>query len=338
MKHTKKGANAHEDKPSKSSILFDDEKSGEVDGFKINEQFAKKFEYNQRRQLLEKGQQKYGDLDSGSESDEVEEEDDDGELINTRVEEKFLETIALIRENDPKIKQVTEDLFKDEDFESDGEAKNKIGKKLTYKDQIRENVLAGNIESSDDENEGQFMKKKAKSGETIYEEAQRLKKEFKKAANEESDGEGFVMKKVAGQVSDEEDTPENLEGASANVIVQRAQQKAKKEMNFVTDTDLLRRFYGDEKTLDKTDKFLRNYILLQCWKDKNGANVTKVQENIDNEDQARDEEMDAFEHMYNFRFEEGTGAYITTHQRTIEDSMRRKDDGRKDKRQEKKER
>ena len=40
-------------------------------------------------------------------------------------------------------------------------------------------------------------------------------------------------------------------------------------MNLVTDTDLLKRFYGDESKLDSTDKFLRNYILLECWKDKN---------------------------------------------------------------------
>jgi protein KRI1 len=48
--------------------------------------------------------------------------------------------------------------------------------------------------------------------------------------------------------------------------------------------------------------------------------------------------MEDFEQKYNFRFEEGTGAYITTHQREVEDSMRRKDDKRKDKRLEKKER
>lgn len=48
--------------------------------------------------------------------------------------------------------------------------------------------------------------------------------------------------------------------------------------------------------------------------------------------------MEEFESKYNFRFEEGTGAYITTHQREIEETMRRKDDKRKDKRLEKKER
>ncbi len=48
--------------------------------------------------------------------------------------------------------------------------------------------------------------------------------------------------------------------------------------------------------------------------------------------------MEDYEQKYNFRFEEGTGAYITTHQREIEDTMRRRDESRKDKRVEKKER
>jgi hypothetical protein len=48
--------------------------------------------------------------------------------------------------------------------------------------------------------------------------------------------------------------------------------------------------------------------------------------------------MEVFEQNYNFRFEEGNGAYITTHQREVEDSMRRKDESRRDKRLEKQQR
>lgn len=72
----------------------------------------------------------------------------------------------------------------------------------------------------------------------------------------------------------------------------------------MTDTDLLKRFYGDEEQLDNTDKFLRNYILLQCWKDKQGDGTSKLQEQIDAEDEQREEEMEAYEAKCNFRFEE----------------------------------
>ena len=59
---------------------------------------------------------------------------------------------------------------------------------------------------------------------------------------------------------------------------------------------------------------------------------------VDREDEERDEEMEVYEQKYNFRFEEQTGTYLTTHARDVPESMRRKDDKRKDKRDEKKER
>ena len=40
-------------------------------------------------------------------------------------------------------------------------------------------------------------------------------------------------------------------------------------MKLVTDTELLARFYGDnEDELDHREKFLRNYILNEGWKEK----------------------------------------------------------------------
>ena len=69
----------------------------------------------------------------------MEDEDDDGLLINANVEKKFLETIAMIRSNDPKLKETQGEVFKDEDFEEDDDdhivaKESKKNKKLTYKD------------------------------------------------------------------------------------------------------------------------------------------------------------------------------------------------------------
>jgi len=65
-------------------------------------------------------------------------------------------------------------------------------------------------------------------------------------------------------------------------------------MKLVTDEDLLKRFWGNDNQLDSTDKFLRNYILLEGWKDK-FKGVGKTQQQIDKEDEERDEEMEEFE-------------------------------------------
>jgi len=42
--------------------ITDYEDDDGINKFTINENFAKKFEYNKRRQLLEQGKLKYGDL------------------------------------------------------------------------------------------------------------------------------------------------------------------------------------------------------------------------------------------------------------------------------------
>ena len=58
----------------------------------------------------------------------------------------------------------------------------------------------------------------------------------------------------------------------------------------------MKRFYGKNDELDPTDKFLRNYILMEGWKDKDvdvdmpkGHNLKAM---VDDEDEARDDEMD----------------------------------------------
>lgn len=122
-------------------------------------------------------------------------------------------------------------------------------------------------------------------------------------------------------------------------------------MNLVTDTELLARFYGNDKELDDGEKFLRNYILQEGWKDK-GQNiklpksdrekplVKKVDTGIDDEDEKRGDEMDKFESKYNFRFEDPNAATITTYARegNEEETLRKKNDTRKQARDRAKER
>lgn len=230
--------------------------------FNINKDFAKRFEHNKRRELLDRGREKFGALIDGESESSESEEDDEGELINAAVEKKFLETIAMIRDNDPKLKKVQGELFKDSDFEQDSASdKGKEGKKLTYKDQIRSDVLkraAGGASSDSEEEEGGLFTRK-RQGETMAEEEARLKSEFKKRAeSDESENEDFLKRKQESEASE----PEDLERLKPDEVLVKAQRKAKKELKMETDTDLLKRFYGDESKLDQTDKFLRNYILL----------------------------------------------------------------------------
>lgn len=177
----------------------------------------------------------------------------------------------MIRENDPKLKQVDGELFKDSDFEAEAEGEKEKQKPITYKDQVRSDILkkarkGSSDGSEDDENDEGLFKKKTK-GETLAEEEARLKREFKVLADDDnSDGDDFLKKKK--ESSDSELEPDQVPNLKPEVVIVKAQKKVKKELKLETDTDLLKRFYGDESQLDQTDKFLRNYILLQCWKDK----------------------------------------------------------------------
>lgn len=75
--------------------------------------------------------------------------------------------------------------------------------------------------------------------------------------------------------------------------------------------------YGkDNKNMDHTDKFLRDFILKEGWKQQNDDdNYKKYQEKADQEDENRDDDYDRFEQKHNFRFEEANASYLTTHQR-----------------------
>ena len=124
-----------------------------------------------------------------------------------------------------------------------------------------------------------------------------------------------------------------------------------KEMKLVTDKELLARFYGKEADLDEDEKFLRNYILNEGWKDR-GQKIKMPKTDrekplvkgkddaVDVEDDKREDEMDQFETKYNFRFEEPNAATITSHAREAfdDETLRRKDDTRKQARERAKER
>jgi hypothetical protein len=136
------------------------------------------------------------------------------------------------------------------------------------------------------------------------------------------------------------------DGEEDEVPGEKKIEKLKKKLNLQTDQDVLAQMFGGKDNLDKTDKFLRDYVMNEGWKGGKGGDgedsdhyQTYKEKNekgevVDKEDEERDSEMDRFEAQHNFRFEDKNAAYLTTHARqAAEDSMRRVDDTRKQKRQ-----
>jgi protein KRI1 len=139
-----------------------------------------------------------------------------------------------------------------------------------------------------------------------------LKADFKSAAQaSDSDEGGFVVKGKRKDLSDSEpDEKEADEGTTGRLV---------------TDKELLARFYGEEKSLDKSDRFLRNYILQEGWKGTMRETDPKLIERADEEDENREDEFDKFEYAMNFRYEDPNAATITSHARNAlkEETLRR---------------
>lgn len=174
---------------------------------------------------------------------------------------------------------------------------------------------------------------------TLVEEERRLKEEFKKVVNADDSGDeefGGIFKKrektKAEEDKEEEDYLKWLAGKK-DTIEKEAQEKLKP----------LKKYWNSD-SLPSSEKFLRDYILNKGYTEaSNYAEIPTYEEIVgDNaplsEDEQELEKQAEFEHKFNFRFEDPDQEFIKRYPRTVESSVRRTDDKRKQKRQEVKER
>lgn len=277
--------------------------------FKVNQEFAEKYDKREKKKLLKKSKE----MEPEEESSEYSDEDSEGVLINDKVEQRFMETIARIRANDPKLKDTKDELFKDEDFEVEKIApKEKEEKPVTFKTMMAEKVkkkfgenLEKNIdevEDTDSENSDGEPKK-----ETDVQLQKRLKADFIAAADSDSDSDLLTAKPKSKS---------ELKKEKEDIDKYTKDQEQKK----YDEDQILKEFWGNsaQKKLTPEDRFLRSYILGEKWKEK----ADELDPQADEEDFERDSEMEEFEENYNFRFEERDGDKIRTYPRTIEDTYR----------------
>lgn len=126
------------------------------------------------------------------------------------------------------------------------------------------------------------------------------------------------MKKAKDGASSDSD----VEGQDSQIIEPKKSQKAG-NIKLESDKDVLNQLYGGDQDLDKTDRFLRDFILKEGWKANTMEEVDEdhyqkyraKKDKMDDEDEERDSEMDKYEQQYNFRYEEKNSAYLTTHGR-----------------------
>lgn len=294
----------------------DDDPAGGVE-LKINEEYARKFEHNKKREELQrrkssslrkvqrltpemivdekyKNKRKWLDSESedgsleesgGDESSSDEEEDEFGEFADEVADKDILATIQAIRSKDPRIYDGQTRFFKsasmDEGVGYGKEDKEKKGRPMYLKDYHRMNLLNGLIGNEDEADE---------KPKTYLEEQQSLKHDLVK-----------VMQTAA------EDIGSESESANNDFL---SIKKAPTE-EFVLPPP-------DPSTADpeNPDDYLASFLASKAWLPKDHKNVYGPA--MESDDSEEEEIAEQYEQGFNLRFEDPPkAAQLVGHARGI---------------------
>ncbi|KAK2629025.1 hypothetical protein QTJ16_002128 [Diplocarpon rosae] len=286
----------------KKSNLMEDSSSDESDGggvkvevkessFNINQDYAKRFEHNKKREELQRLEEKYqkapksnngpyGDkYDEDSESSDDEEEDDDGILATEELDAQISDALNAIRSKDPRVYK-PDALFYAPIEEGDApEAQVTVPRKqkpMYLSDYHRENLLKGHAGADDEEDVPQ----------TFVQEQDDLKMSITKemhAAAESSDGDenedgGFLIPKSRAQPASQGIHPSRTAKVKIDLDIASADKNP--------------------------DVFLSNFMEARAWVPSDGARFQPLESDDDEED----ERAEKFEEAYNLRFEDSKGS------------------------------
>ncbi|KAF1952065.1 Krr1-domain-containing protein [Byssothecium circinans] len=265
--------------PAKKTKLLDDsddevdEDDGDV-SLKVNEEYARRFEYNKKREEKHRLEEKYGrsnGLDDQEDSDDSEagvEEDDGGEFATEALDQEISATLQALRSKDPRIYDTNVKFFQEED--DDAEPSTNGGPKqesMTLKQYHTKNLLEGKF---GDEEEEAPRKTYAQEQE---EARQNLVKETHATGEEDEEEDDFLVAKS------------------------RTEPALQKERVKITTADI-------ENADKDPENFLSNYLASRAWVPKGDSRFQPLESDDEDEEAAAEE----WEHSYNMYFEDTTGA------------------------------
>ncbi|KAL6878017.1 KRI1-like family C-terminal domain-containing protein [Trichoderma longibrachiatum] len=278
---------AIKDKPSNPNKrkLLDDSDSDSDDagaaigssGFKVNEEYARRFEHNKKReekQRLEEKLKREGDDDDDSSSTD-ETEDEDGFLATEDLDAQISATLQAIRNKDPRVydKDVT---FFNPDDDNAAVTKEKKEKPVFLRDYQREKLLRGDIGGDDEEKEAPrtYQQEQDAIKQSLLSEINAAKAEQDSDSDSE-DEDGFIKRKEPAQTD------------SNGVHPSRAKAVKLSEV--------------DVNNADKDpETFLSNFMAARAWVPEEGSRW----EAFESDDGETDDRAEEFEQAYNLRFED----------------------------------
>ncbi|KAF9877308.1 hypothetical protein CkaCkLH20_05008 [Colletotrichum karsti] len=306
--------------PTKESVpkkvnLLDESDSDDEDGgadiampqLKVNEEYAKRFEHNKKREEMHRLEEKFKKTgkkednsdDDSSSSDET--EDEDGFLATEDLDAQISATLSAIKNKDPRLNDKDFTFFKETTNASEPTPSKKKEKPIYLKDYHREKILAGGVGESDSEDDA--------PPKTYAQEQDALKKsivsEINKAAESDEEEGDFVTKKPGQEKPDFSQDGVHPERA---VKVYKGNKKSSKKA--ITEEDIA--------NADKDPElFLSNFMAARAWAE-GGEHNWKAFDSDDGDD-GEGELADKFEEAYNLRFEdpEKSNQALKTYSREI---------------------
>ncbi|KAG4437042.1 hypothetical protein IFR05_007478 [Cadophora sp. M221] len=291
----------------KSNLLDDIDDSGSAsdsgsDGgvkveqleFKINQDYAKRFEHNKKREELQRLEEKYQDstkklkgqygdkYDEDSESSDDEEEDDEGILATEELDAQISDALNAIRSKDPRVYK-TDVTFYTPIEELDGNIEavkgpEKMQKPMYLSDYHRENLLKGYTGADDAE---------AAAPRTFVQEQEDLKKTIVQemhaatvdgSEDGDNDDGGFLVRKVSPRASNKGVHPSRAAKVKVDLDVASADKNP--------------------------ETFLSNFMAARAWVPSDGARFQPLESDDDEEE----DRAEKFEEAYNLRFEDSKGS------------------------------
>ncbi|RMZ84333.1 hypothetical protein DV738_g525, partial [Chaetothyriales sp. CBS 135597] len=260
----------------------------------VNEEYARRFEYNKKREEKARLEEKLGkdsgkhtrkrkrddgldqadDHDSDDSDESTSESEDEGELDTEAVDAEMMATIAAIRNRDPKIYDPNAKFYTAIDDEAGGgppAQQQKKEKPLHLRDYHRQNLLNGAATAEDADNGGNDDNEAPLP---YNEEQARLKQDIVSS----------IHAAAAEIPADDED---GFLTAKENA----ASSKASHKQDPVLDV---------EQADKDPDTFLSNFMASRAWAQHTDRTIVPFESDDDEEDQLADE----YEEAYNMRFED----------------------------------
>ncbi|XP_073510279.1 protein KRI1 homolog [Phyllobates terribilis] len=325
---------------------------------KINRKFAERYDRYREKEELQRLKDRYGDKQadgSGSSSSGSDSEDD--LAIDPQLDKDFYRTLSLLKKKDPIIYKEDVTFYTEADTSAPSPSKISKEKPMYLKDYERKVILEKEGKYEDDESSGEddaFMQDQRARSPTYMEEQRQIRESFRQFVEDSDNDEEDET--AANLLTKRSKTKKEQEQEDEEYIAWLRGQKNIENLDDVKEMDYLKEFWSNP-TLDEGEKFLRDYILNKEYKNEESEKEEEEDDDDDDEECApaalekalhisdsEDEgelflkKQEDFERKYNFRFEEPDSDLIKTFPRTIAQSVRRKDDRRKRKREEIKER